>query len=202
MKSGFHPRTALLLAMLCLPLQALAEVYRVDLIVFLDKNDATELGRTPAPVDLGKVVELDNAAALKAAGITVLPDDQFGLTDQWQRLKTAKRYQPLIKLAWLQKDPPADRGNATLRLKWGEGLSLSNGEGRGASLAQPVDGTVALLLNTYLNLEVDLTYTQREADGTGGAWRLKQKRKMKRDELHHLDSAKLGVLAKITKATP
>lgn len=194
--------TIVLLCALLAPASAFADTYRVDLIVFLDKTEnPAEFGRSAAPPDTARALDIANAAGLKSNGIEILPDDQFALTDQWQRLKTAKRYQPLIRLAWLQRDPPAERSPA-LRLKWGESLSVSNGEGRGAALVNPVDGSVALLLGNYLNLDVDLAYTQRGSDGGAATWRLREKRRMKRDDLHHLDSPKLGVIARIVRTAP
>lgn len=193
--------TLALLSALLLPLQAFADTYRVDLIVFLDKSGSNEMGRGAIIPDTGKALDVTNLAALKLAGIEILPDEQFALTDQWQRLKTAKRYQPLIRLAWLQKKPPSDRSVA-LRLKWGEAFSGSNGEGLGATMLLPVDGSVALLLGNYLNLDLDLAYSQKNADGSASSWRLREKRRMKRDDLHHLDSPKLGALARVTRITP
>ena len=197
----YLPVIALLFVLSASPTAAHADTYRVDLIVFLDKSSITELGRAPQLPDTGKALDIANAAALKQAGIEILPDEQFALTDQWQRLKTAKRYQPLLRLAWLQKNPPADR-STPLRLKWGEGFGSSNGEGLGASLLLPVDGSVALLLGNYLNLDLDLVYTQKNADGSASSWRLREKRRMKRDELHHIDSARLGALARVVKLAP
>ena len=194
-------RALFLLLMFAIPGAASADIYRVDLIVFLDKSASAEQGRAPMQPDTGKAIEITNLAALKLAGIEILPDEQFALTDQWQRLKTAKRYQPLIRLGWLQKKPPSDR-SVILRLKWGEGFSSSNGEGLGASLLLPVDGSIALLLGNYLNLDLDLVYNQKNADGTASSWHLREKRRMKRDELHHLDSPKLGALARISKLAP
>lgn len=194
--------TIVLLCVLLAPASAFADAYRVDLIVFLDKTESpAEFGRSVQVPDTARTLDPANAAALKSNGIEILPDDQFALTDSWQRLKTAKRYQPLIRLAWLQKNPPAERSVA-LRLKWGDGLSVNHGEGRGASLVHPVDGSVALLLGNYLNLDVDLAYTQRGTDAAPSTWRLREKRRMKRDELHHLDSPKLGVIARIVRAAP
>lgn len=183
---------------LLLPLAAQADAYRVDLIVFLDKNSADELGRPYSDPKPGKALDVSNAGALKAAGIAILPDDQFALTDQWQRLKTAKRYQPLLRLAWTQKDPPSD-GSIALRLKAGDAFSANNSGG--SSLISPLDGDVALVLGSYLHLDADLAYTQKTAEGAV-TWRLREKRRLKRDELHHLDSAKLGVIARVVKAQP
>lgn len=178
---------------------ASAETYRVDLIVFLDKSASSEQSRAASALDTSHWLDLKNAGALKIAGIEILPDEQFGLTDAWQRLKTAKRYQPLIKLAWLQKDPPSERGS-TLQLKWGETFGVSGSDGLGASLQRPVDGGVALLLGNYLSLDIDLAYTEKTGAGDARVYRLREKRRMKRDDLHHLDSPKLGVLAKVSKA--
>ena len=186
-------RIALALSLL-LPLAAQAETYRVDLIVFLDKSAGGETGRRPALPDMSRAIELSDAGSLKSAGITLLPDEQFALNDAWAHLKNSKRYQPVIRLAWVQKDPPADKG-AALHLQWGNALSGTNAEG-----LTPVDGTVSLLAGHYLHLDAHLLYTQALAEGGRVSYRLKENRLMRRDELHHLDSPKLGILAKVIKA--
>lgn len=193
-------RTLLAAALLALSTAAAADTYRVDVLVFLDKSESAESGRRFELPDLGKSLNLDNAAALKAAGITLLPEDQFGLANEWQRLKTAKRYQPLVKLAWLQDDPPADR-RVSLHLSWGETMAINDGGSLSSGLVKPVDGTIALLLGNYLNLDADLIYTQRTESGAV-SYRLREKRRVKRDELHHLDSPKLGLLARVSKLAP
>ena len=188
--------TALLLSLCLLPLAAQAETYRMDLIVFLDKSGSGEPGRAAVAPDTSRAIELDNPAALKSAGISILPEEQFGLADEWQHLRLSKNYQPLIKLAWLQKDPPGDR-SLPLHIRWGDALPANNG----SVTLRPVDGTVAMVLQHYLHLDTDLVYTQKSGDGAV-SWRLREKRKMKRDELHHLDSPKLGVLTRVSKAAP
>ena len=65
---------------------------------------------------------------------------------------------------------------------------------------QTIDGTVALRLSRYLFLDADLMYTQPLPDGRLASYTLKEVRKMRRDELHYLDSPRLGVVAKVTKA--
>lgn len=179
---------------LLLPLAVQAETYRVDLIVFLDKAAAGETGRRPTLPNMSRALDISNTAGLRAAGIALLPDEQFGLNDSWSRLKNSKRYQPVIRLAWIQKDPPADKGPA-LHLQWGN--SLSGGDAEGLT---PVDGTVSLLAGRYLHLDTHLLYTQALAEGGRVSYRLKENRLMRRDELHHLDSPKLGVLARVIKA--
>jgi len=164
--------------------------YRVDLILFLDKQGAeTPASAQPLPEPL---IEPDDAAALAAAGIERLPDSGFALNAELQKLRRSKRYQPLTTLSWVQKNPPAERG-AALHLRWGAPLSA-----QGLNLAT-VDGSVALLMGRYLHLDVDLAYNAVRADGSLGSVALRERRRMKRDELHYLDSPKLGVLAKVSK---
>lgn len=173
-----------------------AEAYRMDLIVFLDRNAPGEAGRRASLPSSINAIALDNAAALQAAGIRLLPETDFALQESWQRLRNSKRFQPLLRLAWVQQDPPAERGPA-LRLRLGQQQGLTDAEG-GAFLIAPVEGSVALLLNRYLMLDADLSYTQPN----GSSFRLRERRRMKRDELHHLDSPRLGVIARVGKATP
>jgi hypothetical protein len=184
------PRRRLpLLSALLLSLAALsahAETYRMDLIVFVDRYAATEAGVAGQLPDLGGAILPDNSAALQAAGITVLPDAAFALQTEWQRLKNSKRFEPLVRLAWTQRDPPSAKGPA-IRVRWGE---------PNASGVTPVDGRVMLLIpDRYLTLDADLLYSSGTA-----SWRLDTRRRMRRDELHHLDSARLGILARVTKA--
>lgn len=186
------PARILILLTLAMPFAAQAESYRVDLIVFLDKAGGGEWGRKPAPPDLRRALELGDAAGLKSADITLLPPEQFALASQWQRLQNSKRYQPLIRLSWVQQSPPEDNGPA-LHLRWGEPLG-----GDAAGFA-PVDGTVALTAGHYLHLDANLAYTQATGD-THVSYRLRENRLMRRDELHHLDSPRLGILARVTKA--
>lgn len=165
--------------------------FRVDLILFLDKN-GSETPVAALPLHVEQLLELDDAPALASAGIERLPDSGFGLAGELQKLRLSKRYQPLTTLSWIQKNPPAERGPA-LHLRWGAPLSAG-----GVSLST-VDGSVALLLGRYLHLDVDLSYNALRADGSIGSIALHERRRTKRDELHYLDSPKLGVLAKITK---
>ncbi|HET8882859.1 MAG TPA: CsiV family protein [Solimonas sp.] len=175
-----------MLLLLALAAPVHAETYRMDLIVFVDRYAATEAG-TPATLpDLAGAILPDNPAALQAAGITLLPDAAFGLQSEWQRLRNSKRFAPLVRLASTQADPPSANGPA-LRVRWGAPSPTGT---------TPVDGRVMLLIvNRYLTLDADLLYTA----GTS-SWRLDTRRRMRRDELHHLDSARLGILARVTKA--
>ncbi|HUS24745.1 MAG TPA: CsiV family protein [Candidatus Binatia bacterium] len=183
---------------LCTALPAQAEKYRVDLIVFLDQSGpAGESLGPPRTPDSANAFEPTEIARLRAAGIEILPDERFGLMQQWQRLKNSRRQEPVLRVAWLQKDPPAERGTA-LRLRWGQPLALTTASG--ASAIYPVDGTVALIAGHYLHLDAEFLHTQRTGGGDLGSFRLQEKRRVKRNELHHLDSPRLGLLVKVQKA--
>ncbi|MCC2658915.1 MAG: hypothetical protein K0Q76_4023 [Panacagrimonas sp.] len=200
MKRAPRPLHALLGALLLFVVApAQAETWRVDLIVFRFLGGIEEAGRLPEAPNLQGAIELDNAGALSAAGITLLPDSEFGLADQWSRLKASPQFRPLIKLAWTQNDPvPA--GGPRLRVRSATKLKLRDAQGLGEREFYDVDGTVALHLGRFLHLSSDLLLV------VGGeepkAWRLREERRMRSEELHHLDSPRLGIVVKVVKWGP
>jgi len=145
----------LLLALFAVPAQA--ETYRIDVIVFVDLwAGGAEAGNPPATPSLRNAIDVDDAAALRAAGIELLPEDQSALNDAWQHLRYSKQFKPLMRLSWTQKDPPQERGPS-----------------------------------------VHVRILQYVAEGQ--AWPLAERRRMRRDETHHLDSARLGILTQVSK---
>lgn len=190
-------RCLVLLALLA-PGAASAERYRVDLIVFIDRSGPAGESTQPLLVpDVAKSLEPYETTPLRNAGIEILPDEVFGMTEEWQRLKNSRNHQPILRVAWLQQDPPAERG-VTLRLHWGN--AFTEVSGLSAQRVYPVDGTVALLAGRYLHLDAELVYTQADDSGGMRSFRLDERRRLKRDELHHLDSPRLGILVKATRA--
>ena len=171
-----------------------AERYRVDLIVFIDRSAAA--GESMQPLQLPEVaraVEPYEGAPLRAGGFEILPDASFGLTEEWNRLRNSKNHQPVLRVAWLQKDPPAERG-ASLRLHWGNAFTQVSD--LASRLVYPIDGTVALLAGRFLHLDAEMIYTQADPLGELRSFRLKERRRLRRDELHHLDSPRIGILAR------
>lgn len=180
-------------------LPAHADTWRVDLIVFRYLGSADEAGQLPLAPDLRRAIELDDGPRLSAAGITLLPDADFGLADHWSRLKSSPQFRPLIRLAWTQNDPPPDNG-PRLHLRSGAKWALAESGGLGAREFQEVDGTVALHLGRFLHLDTDLLFT--ETGDVPGSWRLDERRRMRSEELHHLDSPRLGVIVRVGKWNP
>ncbi len=197
------PAFALLAATLLaatLPQAALAERYRVDLILFADRTAAA--GESSQPLllpEAGKTLEPWEAAPLRAAGIEILPDENFGLAEEWNHLRNSRNHQPLIRLAWIQKDPPSERGVA-LRLR--HGTPLTGMTATGSTEVYPVDGWVALLAGRFLHVDANFVYTQPVSEGELRSFRLRERRRLKRDELNHLDSPRLGVLVRAQRADP
>ncbi|TDU32428.1 peptidoglycan-binding protein CsiV [Panacagrimonas perspica] len=185
----------LLLASTC----AHAETWRVDLIVFRFLGGIDERGRLPQAPGLAGAIELDNASALSAAGITVLPDADFGLNDQWSKLKSSPQFKPLIRIAWTQNDPPVENG-PRLHLMAGSKLKIRDEQGLGEREFQEVDGTVALHLGRFLHLDAAMIFTSPGEPAQ--SWMLSESRKMRSEELHHLDSPRLGLITKVSKWGP
>lgn len=186
-----------LLLALVWPAHAEDARYRVDLIVFIDLRTPTEPAepaRLPPP---DGALSTDDAAALAASGITVLADGAFGLDTEWARLRNSRNLRPLARLAWIQQAPPAERG-PRLRLRQGEPMSVTVADTLLPVSLSALEGSVALRRSRFLHLDVDLHFTEAQAD----SWRqyqLRDTRRMRRDELHYLDSPKLGVLARVTQ---
>jgi hypothetical protein len=188
---------AALVALLA-PAGAQAERYRVDVIVFADRSVTPRESSQPVELpETARAFEPWEVVPLRNAGIEVLEDELFGLMQEWDRLVNSQAHEPLARLAWLQKDPPAERGVA-LRLRHGEPLEAMTATG--SSEVYPVDGWVALLAGRYLHLDASFVVTEAAEDGTLRSYRLRERRRLRRDELHHLDSPRLGVLVRAQRA--
>lgn len=195
-------RAALLLLFLAIAVPAHAETYRVDLIVFrnLWGTDAGEKPAAPRAPDLRNAFDPSDKEGLERAGIHLLPDAEFGMQPEWASLRSSKQFKPLVRLSWLQDDPPEDRGPGLL-IRSGAKMTVTDAGGFGAHEVSEVDGKVTLLASHFLHLDVDLQYTEAGTDPVA-VWPLVETRKLRRDELHHLDSPKLGVLVRVTRPAP
>ena len=190
-------RALLLLATLA-PSAAVAERYRVDVIVFADRSAPTSESAQPvAHPETTRTLEPWEVLPLRNAGIEVLEDELFGLMDAWNRLRNSKNHEPLVRLAWIQKDPPAERGIA-IRLRHGKPLVGMTADG--SAEFYPVDGWVALLAGRYLHLDASFVHTQQLEDGELSSFRLRERRRLRRDELNHLDSPRIGLLVRAQRA--
>jgi hypothetical protein len=191
-------RLAAALLAATLPATAMAERYRVDLIVFADRSAAAgESSQTLLQPEPGKTLEPWETAPLRNAGIEILPDEAFGLTEQWNRLRNSRNHTPLIRLAWLQKDPPKER---TIALRLKHGTPVTGMTANGSTEVYPIDGWVALLAGSYLHLDASFVHTQALPEGELRSFRLRERRRLKRGELNHLDSPRIGLLVRAQRA--
>lgn len=192
--------TVLTLFAICLCLAStsvLAMSWQVDLLIFRHLESDSEIGHAAhTPATSGRIIAADNAVALQDAGIRILPDSEFGLQDKWGYLRRSRQFRPLVKMSWIQADPPA-RGGPGIRIQSGEKVLINGPDGLFAQELFEIDGTVRLNLGRYLHFETDLVYTQTE--GVPLSWALKEGRRMRSNELHHLDSAKLGALIQVRR---
>lgn len=192
-------RVAAALLILLIALPAHADTWRVDLIVFRFLSSVEERGRLPQAPGAMDAIALDDATRLSAAGITMLPDTEFALGAQWDKLKASPQFRPLMRLAWTQNDPPPENG-PRLRFSHGPKLKFKDESGLGEREFSEVDGSVALHLGRFLHFDTDLIYTV--GGETPQSFRLNESRRMRSDELHHLDSPRLGVIVKVVKWGP
>lgn len=189
-------QTLIAILVLLSPAMAWADSYRVDLIVFLNTHAVRETPTLPQAM-AEAAIDPSDVAALAAAGVRVLPASDFALTSQWQHLANASQFRPLLRLSWIQDNPPSNGGPA-LHIRSGNPYTVVAEDGFSSAAVSPVDGQVRLQASRYLHLDADLQYTDNGSSGLS-SYRLREKRRMRRDELHHLDSPKLGILARVIR---
>lgn len=182
-------RTAALLMALVLPVTAMAERLRVDVLIFLNPPPLQERATAARHPDNERAIGIDDLRGLAYAGIALLPENASSLASEWATLSTNRSYRPLLRLSWLQEAPIAEGGPALrIYLPGGDGQSSLEGwlrlQGGGMHPA----------------LTADLESVQTATTGSALSYRLKQRRSLPLNTLHYLDSPRIGVLARISLA--
>jgi hypothetical protein len=184
-------RTLLLLLALLMPAIAAAESYQVDLIVFLQGGADGESPLPQQSVDTSHAIDPEQADALRNTGIHMLQEGGFGgLLHELQA--SGHRYDPVAHLSWIQDNPPDGRG-PVLHVTGGNMIDTPAGS------VHALDGTVSLHGGFYLHIDADLVWNQHLTDGSNVSWRLDENRRLRLNEIHYLDNAKLGVIARVTR---
>ncbi len=129
--------------------------------------------------------------------IVMLPEEDFGLVDIFERLQRIDAYRPLLHFGWTQPTYPADDT---------EPRPLSSF----VTPPEGLTGDLTLYLSRYLHLAVNL---QLEGAAKPGVYRdefsvlsqpihyrIEEDRIFRNGELRYYDHPKFGVLAKITRA--
>jgi hypothetical protein len=183
---------SLLLATLaCQPLLAsLPPIYDVEVVVFLNNNPHDDGESWPRPA---------RAAALNAAfpegEFTELGKSFYALNNVSYALDHSRGYTVLFHRAWRQL--AYDRNEAVAYP-----VHSIVGNGRNS-----VEGTVKLLRERYLHLDMDLFLMSSNGDskilysddaGNIPVFELREKRRIKSTELQYFDHPRFGVIARVT----
>ena len=159
---------------------------------------APALCAAPRLYDVEVIIFSNNGAAsdeelVDRPDAQLAPDRGTGPAGEFTALP-ARGYHVLFHRAWRQ--PAYDRARAV-------GYPVHTpAAGRHGS----VSGTVTLLKERYLHLDVDLRMTTGAAvtapyaDGPGGApvYRLSERRRIRSGELHYFDHPRFGMIARVT----
>jgi hypothetical protein len=169
---------------------AAAPTYDVEIIIFRHNvmSDAGERWTTPATSDLRptRVFSQDE--------FTELARDLYQLDGIHGGLRNSSGYSVLLHRAWRQVGYDAAHAIAYPIHSLAE-----NGR-------DSIDGSVTLIRERYLHLDVDLVLTRANGAApanTGGAdsrpaFRLNEKRRMRSREVHYFDHPRFGMIAVVT----
>ncbi len=201
----------LLLGLVAMPVCAgEARWYQVDLIVFERLSGGAgdehwpltpgypEVERTVEPPSPGEDDPRLGGDAPPAAGtggdgeeLLPVPKEKLSLGAAWRRLRGSADYRPLRYVAWRQ---PRLKGSEAPRVRIRFPVEQEEPGQR-----QVIDGVVTLLPGFYLHADVDLVYfLPVSAENGAQLVRLKEKRRLRFDELHYLDHPLFGVLLRVT----
>jgi len=183
----------------------LSRGYEIELLIFRNLVEAD--GGEVWPVDYSDWFEeesldnMDNGEQPdppSRATVTWLPKSQFRLTAQRNALARSAPYRPIAHFAWRQAVTDRQRAKP---------LEVPAGN-RNPERAY-VDGLVRVSVERYLHLDLNLrlhlpaTTTEAISLEYGvPEIRLRQKRRMRSNELHYFDHPRFGVIALITPYEP
>ncbi|MEE8342383.1 MAG: CsiV family protein [Gammaproteobacteria bacterium] len=154
--------------------------YIVEIIVFENdgSSDGGELWReTEGQPPVGNAISLAN----NDVKITELGADQLELSGTANILRRSGRYRILTHKAWIQ--PGFTRKQAkNVRIRTESGW---------------LDGTVRLESGRYLHLYLDFVYSPPVRFAGASSMRLKQRRRVRKRELHYFDHPRFSVLVMV-----
>lgn len=185
-KDRLHHGVRLLLCALALLAStgavAALDQYDVEVIVFSNDAAAGDDENTQEPGTAGRPA----AGAVPASEFIELSAADYRLNNIRGGLASARGYRVLFHRAWRQ--PVYDRAHAIDYPVHGVAAG-----GRSS-----VDGTVTLIRERFLHLDVDLLLQTSAGNGMPAAFRLNERRRIRSDELHYFDHPRFGVIARVT----
>ena len=189
-RSAWLTLPVLVLLLAAAAAQAAPDLYDVEVILF---------SNAPAGGDTELVSQGDGGAmpartAFPAGDFTELSAGDYQLNNIQGGLAAASGYRVLFHRAWRQL--AYDRANAVAYP-----VRAQAEYGR-----ESVTGTISLIKERYLHLDVDLLMTARSATpapaagepGSRPVFRLAEKRRIKSGELHYFDHPRFGLIARVT----
>jgi hypothetical protein len=177
------------------------QLYDIELVVF--KNLITNDGGEVWPRNEAVQSTEPEAPPTAEPEVTWLPQSQQRLGPQYYSLRASANWRPLAHFAWRQAVSDRERA-APLQLP-------ATGRREGGAY---VDGSVRVAVKRYLHLYLDLWLHDPGARVTAvdasaewqsmqpPAFRLREHRRMRSNELHYFDNPRFGALALITPYTP
>lgn len=184
------PRYLLLLALLaCASATAAAQLYDVEVIIF-SQNGAGGSEQTTAA---GAPAQA--RGAFPPGDFTELTSGSYRLNNIRGGLSAARGYHVLSHRAWRQ--PGYDRAHAV-----DYPVHAQAGNGRDS-----VDGTITLIRERYLHLDLDLRLMTSGGDmpalypnapDSRPAYRLVESRRIRSSETHYFDHPRFGVIVRVT----
>jgi hypothetical protein len=166
---------AVLLAAAC-AVQAQSGTYAIEMLVFAHPGGAHQAEAWRA--DPGEPDTSRATPVARGGEVSALGPSSYRLSGAWQALRNSASYRPLRHLAWTQPGYSEARAPHVLI-----------GDGPGAELR----GVVQVSRSRFLHAKIDLVYR----DG-GQSYRFTTRRRMRSNELHHLDHPLFSVLVIVT----
>lgn len=183
----------LLIAIMSLPGIACAKRYRVDALVFLITEYTGNEQPVPAAAAsvLQPAIDPSDTPNLHTTGIEMLPMARFGLEPEWNRLRSNQKFDPLIRLSWVQNGKAS---GTPLRIDAGPSFTLPDGGN-----LDTISGYIALFSGKFLHLDANISYTQNGPNDIPVSYRIKEVQRVKFNQLHYFDSPRLGMLVRVTE---
>lgn len=187
--------------------------YQVEAIIFQqgDENPSTETRESAAIPSLAEAHILHNALPTNELDpYSILPKKQWQLTKQEWALQHKGKKRILFHTSWIQ--PISESTSTAIRIQGGH---IYNNEGEVIAdidshhpydnlITDPTEliGSFTFTQKNFIHAQVNLAMQTPQDNGLVTTSHLKQRQRMKENELHYFDNPQLGVLVKVMPYSP
>lgn len=163
-----------------------SRVYEIEVMVF--QNIQNELEGNELWTNERINMELKDID--KAIGVTALPREDSDLMKAHEKLDTDSSYRVLVHKQWIQNADP----QSSARL-----VRLASDDGE-------LDGTFKFFISRFLHVNLNLIFLQSESksifqgaedDSQQAAYQLRERRRIRSNEIQYFDHPKFGALVQI-----